>query len=191
MPNWCDCELTITGPVEELIRFREGVNRSADKPYLDILASYYPVPQALEGILTGYRREEDGAWIDIYSRVQRDGKRIDLSLEERKTLARRYGASSANEWRCAFWGSKWGDCHTELCAGLEDAESPDALVYFFDGAWNCPCPGFREVSKQFPLLTFSITYHEERMGFAGSYVCRNGKVLKNSVVDTLDSDEKR
>ena len=160
----------------------------ADALYLEILASYYSVPPALEAIATGCRRLADGTKITLWRTGQHDEDYTPISTEEEADLMRLYGATNAYDWCCTFWGSKWGDCHTELCAGIVDAEPADSLVYVFEGAWSCPCRGFCEVSKRFPSLTFSIEYREPMAGFIGSYVCQNGKALNDSVFDMYDYD---
>src|SRR5262249_36612180 len=101
----------------------------------------------------------------------------------------RFGATNAYDWCTACWGSKSGDRRTKLCQDLTHAGQGDCLIYRFSAAWNCPCHGFREVSRQFPRLTFSIDYHEEMAGFRGCYVCRNGEELEDRITDTFELPE--
>jgi hypothetical protein len=188
MPNWCYCELTITGLTQELIRFRDGIRRS------EILGSYYPIPQALEGISKGFRRLEDGRYIELWRQGHKDAgdalpRVLEVCAKEQRCLLRRFGATNAYDWCAAWWGSKTGDRRTQLCRDLTEAGQEDFLIYRFCAAWNCPCPGLREVSRQFPGLTFSIDYHEEEACFRGCYVCRNGEELEDSVTDTFEIPE--
>lgn len=180
MPDWCHCQLTVAGSAEELIRFRDGIKVGENTPYLEILASYYPVPKALYGIIEGMYRFEDGRQIHLWRESSRKADNplelpvVEVSAEEKDTLLGRYGATNVLDWCETFWGTKWGDCHTELWEVEGNPGCPEALLYCFDAAWCCPCPGFLEVSKMFPLLTFSIDYVPETSGFADSFACRNG-----------------
>jgi len=90
-------------------------------------------------------------------------------------------------WRCAHWGTKWDVSVPEL---LEESET--TLKYRFDTAWSPPCAAIVTISQQFPKLTFEIEYSEPGMCFEGTFVARNGVVIKNNEheMKERDSDDK-
>jgi hypothetical protein len=65
-------------------------------------------------------------------------------------------------WEKNNWGAKWGACD----AGLED-ECDEGLMYSFHTAWSPPVAFLKNVSRQWPKLTFILDYDECGMGFKG------------------------
>jgi hypothetical protein len=54
------------------------------------------------------------------------------------------------------WGTKWDANDVEL---LEDNKT--SLHYKFDTAWSPPTPVIKELSRQYPELTITLSYEEE------------------------------
>ena len=52
MPNWCDNDLTITGPAEDLDRFQAGFIKAGDRPEVDF-NFITPMPKELEDTESG------------------------------------------------------------------------------------------------------------------------------------------
>ena len=88
---------------------------------------------------------------------------------------RLYGAKDWYDWRIKNWGTKWDACEPSMAKRVSDTE----LIYFFDTAWSPPLELFKEISKQYPDLTFRIEYEERSMWFAGDFKVKNGEVLYN------------
>ena len=125
MPNWCENNLTVRGPEEEIKRFLDGIKVSSDKDgdnQLDILDCLYPQPEELENASGGPK----------------------------------------NDWGRKHWGTKWGDCYTDLVK-----KDPENLLFYFESAWSPPVEGFTKVAKDFPELLFYLTYEEPGMCFEG------------------------
>ena len=77
-------------------------------------------------------------------------------------------------WRIANWGCKWDVSDPEQ---LEDRA--EHLEYRFDTPWGPPCAAFICISRQFPKLTFEMEYSEPGMNFEGTFIVKNGNILKN------------
>lgn len=72
------------------------------------------------------------------------------------------------KWAVTHWGTKWPDSMRII------ERETTSVTLTGDTAWAPPLPGMTNVSKQFPTLTFILTYCEEGMCFMGSAVTRNG-----------------
>jgi hypothetical protein len=87
------------------------------------------------------------------------------------------------EWNIENWGTKWSDKETLL------AIRDKGYAYFrFDTAWSPPLEGLGRISTMFPDLTFTLTYTEESMGFAGCAGYLNG-LMVNAQSEEISIDE--
>jgi hypothetical protein len=87
------------------------------------------------------------------------------------------------EWNIENWGTKWADKETFLV--IRD----NGYAYFrFDTAWSPPVEGIGHISVMFPDLTFTLTYTEEGMGFAGCAGYKDG-VMVHAQSEEMDIDE--
>lgn len=175
MPNWCYTRMTITGSKEECIRFRDGVKveEVEEKIYdyrktpieeigtrmvkhLHILDAFYPCPQELYDMRSPVREEDE---------------------ERANELMEKYGSTDWYSWQNKNWGTKWGDCHTELLDEGEFEDGTYILSYSFDTPWGTATSGFEYVSEQFPTLIFEFHYDEEAGFFQGNEVIYEGGVV--------------
>ncbi len=93
---------------------------------------------------------------------------------------KQYGHSNWYDWAIANWGTKWNayDTHKrdDLCN-----------VISFNTAWSTAHDVIKELSKQYPDLTFVTLYADEDLGYnCGVYACSNGEV---EVSDFSELDE--
>lgn len=153
MPNWCDNRLTVTGDAEALKRFVVDITNDDDS--ITIFKNLVPFPTELEG-------EE----ITI-----KDGS-------SSKVLGRAF-TDEGYSWCLRNWGTKWGDCETEITV------NDGYLVIRYQTAWSPALEGLEEVSRLFPTLTFQTDYIEEGMQFIGAASFENGR---SSVYDVPESD---
>ena len=89
----------------------------------------------------------------------------------------------------ANWGTKWGDCDTQLI-GQDDGSAS----FTFESAWSAPSNAFVKISQDFPTLRFYLTFYEMGMGFAGCDGFHNGVRVESytediSVPNADDDDE--
>jgi Ferredoxin-like domain in Api92-like protein len=91
----------------------------------------------------------------------------DLGPEE----TQRYGKNNWRDWCITHWGTKW-DADARLTNEL-----PDFLVYEFESAWSPPVAWLTKVARDFPRLRFTLIYDEPGMGFAGTSIADQGKLI--------------
>ena len=85
--------------------------------------------------------------------------------------SQRYGKNNWRDWCITHWGTKW-----DADATLTN-EIPDFLVYEFESAWSPPVAWLKKVARDFPRLRFTLIYDEPRMGFAGTAIADQGKLI--------------
>jgi len=165
MPNWCENELSVSGPAEELKEFREFANPlSANK--------LIPMPEEFKDIETGLTFI-DGVKYTHWRTVE--GKAIPVSEEEKKALHEKYGACHAIDWAHMNWGTIWDfiDCKVE--------EHSNMVVYRFDTAWGPPVPVIENIAEMYPNLSFLFSFGGIEINSSGSifYVKGERNLLKH------------
>lgn len=155
MPNWCSNHLEITGDKETIARFRSAVSLDVDGVQrYSILPSLFPVPKELTDTVSGF-----------FSDPEEQAK---MQQKYEDNVAK-YGYKDWYDWQYDNWGTKWGDCDTEL---VDDTET--SLSFMFESAWGAPDKGIEAISIMFPSLAFILSYEETGMGFVGASAFKAG-----------------
>jgi hypothetical protein len=213
MPNWCENELVVRGKAGVLAYLAaiEGQADEDGRHHIDF-QKILPMPAILEGTVPGSSSEmgrvllgddDLGQKMLSYPWVQAEAI---TTLEQLQNYIRQHHPESENdgkrslqaeketgcrdwlEWRAGtmenhfqdgHWGTKWNACH---CAPLENATDQRAKLEF-STAWSPPTPVILELSRQFPLLTFTLKYWEGLMGFRGVFRVKAGNVLCDADYD--------
>lgn len=178
MPNWCECELRVSGKTkQEVLKF---------KAYA---AGYKDEVEMLSEEVAGETRKKplDENQFIPYPKEFRlldeahHGDRT-LTLEEKQFLRNlgfdleRDGFNQGGyEWCVENWGTKWGFCDVRSRWVGERT-----LLYEFITAWSPPLPLIKKMGEMFPGLRFDLGYWEGGMGFRGRFVVENGKVIRNT-----------
>lgn len=178
IPNWCSQDLSITGSVEDIKKFKEFAK--SDENCLDT-NKFIPMPEPLLEVSAG---SDDDIYKIWYGDI--DGDREKLKVEEGKRnpksdeIAKKqkhnmdnYGHINWYSWAYENWGTKWGICNPEL----EDAGG--MLFYHFESAWSPVLPVILKMSQMFPKLKFELEYYEMGVGFQGEFHCENGQVTRS------------
>ena len=155
MPNWCQNNLEITGPKDQLENFR-AVAHDKCQCYKDgakqtSVLSFHairPVPKEL------LKRQYGGENLG-------------------NTIAKIDGCMNGYNWEGKYWGCKWGACRVDL-----DFIDGECLCYAFETAWAPPLALITYASEHWPDLVFEIGYEELGMNFAGKAVLKAGKIVK-------------
>ncbi len=165
MPNHCDADLTVTGPIEALGEFLARYVTLCDGSVLnlDAIRPYPPKLKELDRIAH--------EWEDQHPEHPWRGRPKD-------------GFNSGGyEWCIENWGTKWGCYQTYGCTTPIE-RTDDRIVLHFSTAWS----PFRldlleEVSQRFPALSFRYDYYEQGAAFQGHAVVAQGRVVTHEQGD--------
>ena len=199
MPNWCSNTLTVTGPADEIERFRKestGVPpqyhrdlsyltekekevfevEKVDEPEILNFHSLVPIPdEVLEfGFSHQYERDENG-----------DPKKDESGRSIQKKGLCGYDA------QVKLWGTKWGACevqetNSDSCTNYTpptEKDSDEWVSYQFDTAWSPPEKWLVAVSPLFPECVFTMTYMEEGCDFQGCLMLKGKHEIVNETTN--------
>ena len=180
MPNWVDTTLEVFGSESEVRRFVAGIENK------NIIKSYLPVPEELEITSTfAFQPTEiptkwqewvtDGTWTqEQYDERVRENNEL---AEAQKANIAKYGHKDWYDWQYQEWGTKWGDCHTDIHEVRIMDNGTGNVFITFDTPWGPAETAWGKISKMFPSLTFVFQYDEEAGFFAGNHVFRDGEIV--------------
>jgi hypothetical protein len=164
MPNWCECDLYISGPREELEKFLETVKSEESRFDFDRIIPY---PE--------HFRERDRVFQEWMTKPPEE-KTGQLPPDG-------YNEDSGFEWHILNWGTKWNARRASLCEQIEawdeDEREMLSVELNFDTAWSPPKPIIERASERFPELLFDLRYFEGGMQFNGILICAGGEVTRD------------
>jgi len=161
MPNWVSTTLSVKGSPTEVQRFIDGIKDSK------ILESYVPCPTELHETVAGYVG---------------DDKAEEHRKQQESNIAK-YGHKDWYDWAYDNWGTKWGDCDTDIGHPMQLANGSWEVVMRYQTAWGPADTGFLKVSTLFPELLFTFDYDEEAGFFAGTEAYLNGASVFESMYE--------
>jgi len=189
MPNWCYNNMTVYGQADDLKKLVKDISieqtdETTGKRIGRLSFSHlYPVPAELLEYHSPLSRKDE------------NGKSIPLSDEETEALRQRfmleYGAGDWYDWCCSHWGTKWGDCETNIDeshlnkkGNISIRKGTTSLGIYYETAWS-PADGLiQKVSELHPNLLFSVVSTEEAEMFACWSVFHNGIVVDSGYGET-------
>ena len=177
MPNWCENTLIVAGEkwnVEDFIqqvKTSEDALESAQKH--TILENLYPTPDELNETTSNF-----GAGTN------------DPQYEQKQANIKKYGAADWFEWRNANWGTKWGDCETQL-TDQDYRDNFGKVMLSFNSAWGPPYEGIKYIATIFPRLLFDLQYYEEGMCFQGYITIMGEKIIAEQEMEFMYDSERR
>lgn len=74
----------------------------------------------------------------------------------------KYGCATWYDWKCQYWGTKWGAYSVHMSTSAEDI-----LEVYYNTAWSPATPIFHKLNEMYPKLVFVQTVMDEGMGFGG------------------------
>jgi hypothetical protein len=167
MPNWVSTSLSVKGSEKELQRFIDGITDSK------ILESYVPCPEELHATVAGYVGED---------------KAEEHRRQQEANIAK-YGYPNWYDWAYDNWGTKWGDCDTDISKPMEHSNGSWEVQVHYQTAWGPADAGFLKVSALFPELLFTFDYDEEAGFFAGVHVFQDGAIVFESMYEPCSYEE--
>lgn len=164
MPNWVSTTLTVRGSEEEIKRFKDGIKDSK------ILESYVPCPTELHETVAGS--------------VGTD--KAEEHRKQQESNIAKYGHKDWYDWSYDNWGTKWGDCDTDISEPMEFSDGSWEVQARYMTAWGPADAGFLKVSAMFPTLLFTFDYDEEAGFFAGVHAFRDGAIVFESMYEPCE-----
>ena len=152
MPNWCDNQLSITGPNSVIDKIEKIVKEEKDTNGL--LNFFYPMPKQLEGTEAGPPAKT---------------KKEKL---ERARLQVEYGASNWYDWRCTNWGTKWELCEfygVDRQYHSEQNEGESTISFGFSSAWSPPIGAYEMFLEKNEECSLRAFYYEGGCDFMGEW----------------------
>ena len=138
MPNWCDNQVSITGPNSVINKIEKIVNEEKDTEGL--LQFMYPMPQELKDTTA------DGS--------------------ENKEMIKKYGHSDWYSWATDNWGTKWDINEFYGVDRQEISDDESTISFAFQSAWAPPTGAYQEFIDKHPVSLEAI-YYEGGCDFMG------------------------
>ena len=152
MPNWCDNQITITGPNSVIDKIEKIVKEEKDTNGL--LNFFYPMPKQLEGTEAGPPAKT---------------KKEKL---ERARLQVEYGASNWYDWRTTNWSTKWEVCEfygVDRQYQSEQNEGESTISFGFSSAWAPPIGAYEMFLEKNEECSLRAFYYEGGCDFMGEW----------------------
>jgi len=146
MPNWCDNQVTITGPNSVIDKIEKIVNEDDSHKNTGLLNFFHPMPKELRDTTA-------------------DGK-------EDKKLIKKYGYSDWYGWACDNWSTKWEVCEfygVDRQYLTEQSEGESMISFAFSSAWAPPIGAYEYFLAKNEECTLKAHYYEGGCDFMGIF----------------------
>ena len=163
MPNWCHNSMTITGSVDEIVRFKQTcLLAHKDGPTLDFEA-IKPMP--------GIFYDDPGQILFPDPDAPKNREQVETQKAFEAQALEATGAAHAYDWACAHWG-------TPGIASFFHAwrDEPGRYECDFDTRWTPPLYIWEKLGEMFPALDFSVSAYEPLADFALRGTIKDGKL---------------
>ena len=146
MPNWCDNQITITGPNSVIDKIEEIVKADDTHKNTGLLNFFKPMPKELEGTTSP-------------------------SSSAKKPQPMVEGFDNWYDWRVENWGTKW-----ELCEfygvdrqHLNDSLDESTISFAFSSAWAPPINAYEQFLADNENCSLKAYYYEGGCDFMGEW----------------------
>jgi len=150
MPNWCNNNITITGPNKIINKIEKIVSEEGSEG--NLLQYFYPMPKALE---------------DTTAPLPNN------ATKEEKNKARanriRYGYDNWYDWRCENWSTKWDINDFYGVRVIEIGDDESEISFGFDSAWAPPIGAYDKFLEDNSNCSLKAYYHEGGCDFMGEW----------------------
>lgn len=157
MPNWCECELRVSGPKRDVDTFVRSVlgPREDETPFDFNKIIPYP-----EEFAEPDRRASE--WGKMYA---------DVPYGQRPPRPADGFNNGGYEWCRANWGTKWP------ASSVSFEKTSRGCTYRFETAWSPPEPVVRKAALAFPTLTLDLKYWEGGSGYRGQLTAKGEEII--------------
>ena len=139
MPNWCDNQVSITGPNSVINKIEKIANEEKDTQGL--LQFMFPMPQELKNTTA------DGS--------------------DNKEMIKKYGYSDWYGWACDNWGTKWEVCEFYGVDKQEISDDESTISFAFQSAWAPPTGAYEAFLARYENCSLEAKYYEGGCDFMG------------------------
>lgn len=203
MPNWVFNNLSVTGDIDELIKFKEEIAAPYTTYHQDLVSdgkewmknedgSYkYETKEQVHESVISFWNAVSPSDTDAYFAIKPPKQRMaDVTIAESMKEFIREIAEDDDwySWNVRNWGTKWDACNAAVW------EEPNELRYDFDTAWAIPEPALIAMSAKYPNLTFDL-HSEEEQGWGADIIFKAGEAtvmeewdIPNSHADYINRD---
>ncbi len=179
MPNHVENTLVVSGPSDEVARFRkESTGLPPD----------YEQSETERKVLGD--KEVQSQILNFHSLVPIPDEVIKNGFNGKNP-----DIESGYNSQIELWGTKWGAydvIETTKSAGkwtpVTEKEHDDWVCFNFQTAWSPPEPWIKKVALLFPDLLFNMVYLEEGMGFKGQLILKGELELLDETGKALFQD---
>ncbi len=154
MPNWCDNQITITGPNSVIDKIEKITKDDDSHKNTGLLNFMFPMPKALEGTEAG--------------------PKADTKAEEKKRakLLKEHGAINWYDWRVENWKTKWEVCEfygVDRQYSTEQSEGESTITLGFCSAWAPPIGAYEKFLEDNSECSLKAYYYEGGCDFMGEW----------------------
>ena len=139
MPNWCDNQVSITGPNSVINKIEKIANEEKDTQGL--LQFMFPMPEELKNTTA------DGS--------------------DNKEMIKKYGYSDWYGWACDNWGTKWEVCEFYGVDKQEISDDESTISFAFQSAWAPPTGAYEAFLARYENCSLEAKYYEGGCDFMG------------------------
>ena len=147
MPNWCDNQITITGPNSVIDKIEEIVKADDTHENTGLLNFFKPMPKELEGTTSPS------------SSAKKPQPMID-------------GFDCWYDWRCHNWSTKWEVCEfygVDRQYHSEQSEGESTISFGFSSAWAPPIGAYEKFLENNSDCSVRAFYYEGGCDFMGEW----------------------
>lgn len=191
MPNHVDTILRVEGSEAEIKRFLDTcIIEELNRDYNDQIVrdengkaqtvmhfdfnTIIPVPPELEKTVSPTRTDEDYQRAVERGRDEETLKELKKQIKLAKTCQEKYGCSNWYDFKCTYWGTKWGAYdYREMDRGT------NYVVINYQTAWSPATPVLSKLGEMFPSLHFISRYIDEGWCYYGEHVVWGKEEIDN------------
>ena len=153
MPNWCDNQITITGPNSVIDKIEKIVKEESDDAKNGLLQFFHPMPKEL---------------LDTEAGPVAKTKKEKQARQVRKL---EFGAENWYDWRCNNWGTKWevNEFYGVDRQHLNDSLDESIISFGFSSAWSPPIGAYEQFLTDNEDCSLKAYYYEGGCDFMGEW----------------------
>ena len=147
MPNWCDNQLSITGPNSVIDKIEKIVKEDNSHENTGLLHFFHPMPKELEGTTSP-------------------------SSSTKKPQPMIEGFDCWYDWRCHNWSTKWEVCEfygVDRQYHSEQSEGESTISFGFSSAWAPPIGAYEMFLEKNEECSVRAFYYEGGCDFMGEW----------------------